>query len=372
MNNWRKNVSLILTVIFVTALGIAQPACAAPNSKTVQAYPGVTIIYNGQQLTDTTPSYIIDGTTYIPLRMLMSSFGKGVQWDAASKKVTISDVASSGGASAATTSNEIMALQKQIDQLQSTITSLSSKIGALENDSDDDDTSLSDIKNDLNDYFEDAGDDYFGDDGITTTISLSGDEDDLAYTIKLDFDDASDYDNLKELNQTKIKSLMTAVKSRISSKTDGTDYEDADITGKLADNDTSSYYVNYNGSSFTFSWNSTSISQIQSDLNDYFEDAGDDYFSDDGITTDITLSGDEDDLAYIIELDLSSANDYSSVKQLSETRLQSLMSAVKSRISSEADGTDYEDADITGRLYDSDSSTYYVIYNGSSYNFSWD
>lgn len=252
MNNWRKNTSLFLAVVFFIMLGIVQPVGAASSTKTVQAYQGVTIIYNGQQLTDTTPSYIIDGTTYIPLRMLMSNFGKGVEWNGTNKQVIISDATS--GSITGSASQQIIALQNQIDQLQQTIATLDSRVSTLKGDSSDD-ASLSDIKSDLNDYFEDAGDDYFGDDGITASISLSGDEDDLAYTIKLDFSYADYYSDLTEVSTTDLKDLILAVKSRINSEIDDTYYEDADITGRIYDNDDSDYYVIYDGSSYTFSWN---------------------------------------------------------------------------------------------------------------------
>jgi hypothetical protein len=360
----------IMVALLVFLAGMASPAGAATNAKTVQAYQGVKIIYNGQELKDSTPSYIINGTTYIPLRLLMSSFGKGVQWDAASSTVIISDSASAVQAN----SDVVMALQKQIDQLQSSIASLTSQINNLKGSSRTSTTSLSYIRSELNDYFADAGEDYLNDEGIDTSISLTGDEDDLYYVITLDCDDADYYDDITEISQSKLKSLMSAVKSRITSEADGTDYEDADITGKLVDGNRSSYYISYNGRSYTVSWDDedVSLSDIRSELNDYFADAGEDYLGDSGIDTTIGLSGDEDDLYYTIILDFDYADYYDDVTEVSQTRLRNLMNAVKSRINSEIDNTDYEDADITGILYDDATSSYNVRYNGSSYTFSWD
>ncbi|TEB06190.1 hypothetical protein Psch_03234 [Pelotomaculum schinkii] len=116
------------------------------------------------------------------------------------------------------------------------------------------DASVSDIENTLDNYFEDAGDNYFGDDGIDVTISLDGDEDDLAYRVTLDFDDAVDYEDLTDISQTKLKTFLSAVKSKIKAEIADTDLQDADIMGKAVDNDNSSYYVEYDGSSYTFSW----------------------------------------------------------------------------------------------------------------------
>jgi hypothetical protein len=117
------------------------------------------------------------------------------------------------------------------------------------------DTSISDIASTLNKYLSGVGSDYFGDSGIAVTVSLSGDESDLAYTVKLDFDDASDdYDDLTDVSENDIESFMEDVESKLSDEIDGTDYEDADITGKVIDNDDSSYYVKYDGSDYTYSW----------------------------------------------------------------------------------------------------------------------
>ncbi len=116
------------------------------------------------------------------------------------------------------------------------------------------DISISDIKDTLNDYFEDAGDDYFSDDGIDVSIRLSGDEDDLVYTVKLDFSNSDNYEDLTDVSETELESFLNAVESKIKTEIDGTDYEDAGITGKLVDNDNSSYYVKYNGSTYTFGW----------------------------------------------------------------------------------------------------------------------
>ncbi|OPX85740.1 MAG: hypothetical protein A4E53_03383 [Pelotomaculum sp. PtaB.Bin104] len=124
---------------------------------------------------------------------------------------------------------------------------------SVDEDNDDNDTSLSDVEATLNDYFEGAGDEYFGDDGIVVTISLEGDEDELAYQVSLDFSDAVDYDNLTEITQTDLETFLDAVKSEIDANIDDTDFENADITGSAVDDNNSGDYVEYDGSSYTFS-----------------------------------------------------------------------------------------------------------------------
>lgn len=238
---------------------------------------------------------------------------------------------------------------------------------------DESESDLSDIADDMEDTFSDSGDDYFSDDGIAVTVGLSGDEDELAYTVRLDFDDADSYDNLTDLNESDIDSFLDAVVSELTDAIDGTDYEEADITGKLIDYNTSSYYVKDNGSSYSYSWNDDfSLSDVREKLYDDFEDAGDTYFEDDGIATTISLSGDEDELVCTIRLDFDDASDFDELSDLSESDMETFLEDVTDEISDEIEDTDYEDADITGKLVDNNDSSLYVKYDGSDYTNSWD
>jgi len=386
LRDYQKKLLISLTAVLILIFGAVSVYGASNVSTVVQAYTGVKIVYNGTTLTSESQPYIINNTTYVPIRMLMNQFGKDISWDGTNQQVIIKDSATE------------VSKDQQITELKNQITTLNAKIGGLETalgNADTtirsidealskysktadvgltNDTSINDIKLTLNDYFDSAGNDYFSDDGIITTISLNGDANDLAYTIKLDFNNANDFANLTDVSQTKLKSLMITAKSKINSEIAGTSYADANLTGKLVDNDNSSYYVKYDGSSYTYSWDntsSTSISQIKTTLNNYFDTAGNDYFSDDGIITTISLSGDTSDLAYTIKLDFSNANDYSNLTSVSQTKVKSLMIALKSKINTEVAGTNYADAKLTGKLVDNDSSGYYVTYNGSVYTFSY-
>jgi len=62
-----------------------------PILNNVKAYSGVKIVYNGNELTADKSPYIINDTTYIPLRMLMENFGKNVFWDSINYRVVIID-----------------------------------------------------------------------------------------------------------------------------------------------------------------------------------------------------------------------------------------------------------------------------------------
>lgn len=372
MTKRKRTTLLALAIVTVLLLSLGTAVSAASNVLNVKAYTGAKILYNGQQLTGDTQPLIINDTTYVPIRMLMNNFGKAIAWDGTNMQVIITN-----GTAEAEKEAQLINLQKKNAELEKTIQTLNDKIKQLE---DDEDISLSDIKETLADYFEDAGDDYLDDDDLTFTFSVSGDEDDISYTIKADFDDSREYDDLTDCSTSKIKSFMNAVKSKINSEIDGTDFEDADITGKLVNSDDSGEYVKYNGSSYTYSWDdddeddndsNTSLSSIVSAMRSEFSGAGQEYFDDYGIDTTINISGDDEEIYYTIKLDFDDASDYEDLSEVSETDVRSFLAYFKAQLLYEIRNTDYEDAEITGKLSDANDSSLYVTYNGSTYNFSY-
>lgn len=364
-----KRLLMVLFTMSVLVAGSATVASASPSPVKVTAYPGVTINYNSKVLSGSNQPYIINNVTYVPFRLLMENFGKNVSWDAANYQVLITDGTS---AKELELYNQIADLKNKNAELEKTIASLNTQVTTLQASADTDDISTGDLKETLEDYFSDAGDDYFGDDGINFTYSLSGDEDDLVYTIKIDFDDADDYEDLTEVSTSYIQSFLSAVKSKINSEVYDTDFEDADITGKLVDNDNSSNYVTYNGSSYTYSWSDDDIDDVEETVVDYFDDldVGDYYFADDGVEVTITVDGDEDNIAYRVKIDCSDS-DYTDISEINSTRLTAFLKALKSKITSEINDTDFEDADITGLAYDVNSTSLKVTFDGSSYDYSW-
>lgn len=406
MKNYKRDLLIALASILIVVFGAVTVYGASNVSTVLQAYKGVKVVYNGTTLTSTSEPYIINNTTYVPIRMLMDKIGKDISWDAANQQVIINNGA------------EEIAKDKQIEDLKNQVTSLNAKIKGLETALGNADTTirtiddtlnkynktvssttttttnttnttntnsntnttntssktLNDFQTNLNNFFEDAGDDYLDDDGIEFNIGLSGSTAELVYNITLDFDDADDYDRLTQVDQSDVKSLLNIVKSKISSEISVTDYKNANITGKLSDQDNSNYYVKFNGSTYSFSWDEDDvISDVTDYLDDYFEDGGDTYFSDKGIAFEFNISGDKEDLKYEIYINFDDAEDEDNenLDDLNKTYVQNFLKKVKSCISSEIDGTDYEDASITGYLYDDDDDDYYVRYNGTSYSFSY-
>ena len=377
MKKYKRELLVALVSVMIVVFGAVSVYGASNISTVVQAYKGVKIVYNGTTLTSESEPYIINSTTYVPIRMLMNQFGKDISWDGENQQVIINNSA------------DEVNKEKQIEDLKNQITALNAKIKGLETALGNADTTirtidetlskyqkassvvttpgstdsksnttLGDMQTNLNKFFKDAGYDYFNDRGISFKINLGGNAVELVYEISLDFDNSYEYSRLNQVSQSNIKSLLNIVKSKISSEVTGTNYQDAKITGKLSDQDNSNYYVKYNGSSYTFSWDETSntVSDITKYLNDYFKDKGDVYFSDNKIKFDISLSGDKNEISYKIYIDFNKSRDYDDLTEVNKTYVRNFLNQVKSIITSKTNGSTFKNAEITGYLYDDGNS----------------
>ncbi len=172
---------LIFTSIF---------ASAASTKKMLEAYYGVKIQYNGNILTSTNQPFIVNGSTYVPLRMIMDSFGdKSVQWDAANQKVIIANSTSN---MEAVYMQQIIDRNKQIDDLKAQIVTLKDDNAYLKDQINNPDLDIDDLEDDLDDKYEDYDD-------KNISISLDGDKDKVELTVKIDKSDWDDFsDNQKE------------------------------------------------------------------------------------------------------------------------------------------------------------------------------
>ncbi len=270
MKGDKVKMPVMLITALVFTISTISVVYADSISEKVQAYLGVSIQYNGQYLAADKQPYIINDTTYVPLRMLMNNFDKDISYDAVSKIVLIKDRENSSAAGMnnniddlnsriailksqvnklqsenSTVKSQNEALLKENKELSTKITTLNNRIAALEDYNDE----LSDIEDGLYDDYADAGDDYLNDDDVDFSITLYGDEDYVEFEIYLDFSDSNKNYDMEDVSITYIKNLMKAIYDDLKDALeDSKDYEDADITGITIDD--SGNEIEYDGKRF--------------------------------------------------------------------------------------------------------------------------
>ena len=91
-----KVIALVLSLCIVISM-FALPALAKTGKQTAElAYRDIKIILNGNLITPKDANgkvvepFIIDGTTYLPLRAVAEALGLNVQWDGNTSTVTLS------------------------------------------------------------------------------------------------------------------------------------------------------------------------------------------------------------------------------------------------------------------------------------------
>ncbi|WP_289137601.1 copper amine oxidase N-terminal domain-containing protein [uncultured Brevibacillus sp.] len=223
--------ALVLTVgLFPTS------SSASVATKNLQAkYNNIKVLYNGAAVPTTVEPFIVNGTTYIPLRMMAGVFNKDITWDGTTYTINVKDQADSQHAA------ELAARDAQIRTLQSKIDSLNKEIADLEddldkkknNDDDDFDDRLSDLEKQLNKDYDDFRD-------LDWEITLDGDEDEIEVEIEIDLDEYQD--EFDDLDDDDFEELVEDIVSDIWDE-----FDDADVTGKIIDSDTGKKKYSFEG-----------------------------------------------------------------------------------------------------------------------------
>ncbi len=350
MLNKRKRWKTILGtslagILLASSLGYAT---TAGTKKMQEAWYGtINIIYNGQDKTAEFEPFVVDGTSYVPLRTMSDIFNKNLDWNEYTNTATVSDKVT----------ENVEFWKKQIIIKDIEISELERKVEKLEKEVKDTSyISLRDMEIDLNKKY----DRY---ERIDFEIFLKGDERNIDVRIETDlYDYRSRWDNLSNRDIT----------NYIEDICDDILYEfpDANIDGYIRDTDDRKDLLTF----YTTTRGRVVIDddyRYYDDYDDYYdlslrdlerelEDGYYDYFKD--ITLDIRLKGDSKYATFIIDIDY----DYYKRKwnDLSDSQIKRLMSNIY-------DDIEYEwgRAEIDGYVYDtygrSDLATYYKTSGGS-------
>jgi hypothetical protein len=320
MKKWKKPLSVLSATALLSGVLFTTSVDASSAVKKVDAhYKNIKIINNSQEVTidPKAEPFLLNGVTYIPLRMLGELYNKNVQWNGTSNTIMIKDITTPISQTTVDILNaQIKAKDTQIAQLQAEINKLkeSQKVGNLD-----------DLEDQLNDDYYDYYDDL--DD---VEITLSGDKDDI--DIRIDVN-AMDWNLLSSSEKTNF--LQDIIDDIFD------EFEDADLTGTIKDADNSKQLATFD----TDSQDKVKLTAVASDIEDLEDELNDDYYDTDGIDDIyISLDGDEDDIDLTIEVNVDDWDDLDE-----DDKLDFLQDIVDDIL------YEFEDAEIDGTIEDEDN-----------------
>ncbi|WP_094549576.1 copper amine oxidase N-terminal domain-containing protein [Petroclostridium xylanilyticum] len=333
----KKKLLAVITAFIIT-LSLISVVHAAGNIKKLDAwYADIKIISNNQQINMDVQPFVVNGTTYVPLRTLANIFNKDVHWDSNSYTITITDKPDP------TVDN----LKQQLQAKDYQIYLLEQKVKMLEG------RQTSSYRLDIDDLEDELNDDYSEYEDIKFNISLSGDEDDITVRIYIDM---SKYgDEWRRLTTGDKKEFLQDICDVIKDE-----YPDADIDGYIKSSSGSSTLL-----SFSTSSNGTVRLGYNTDLSDLEEELDDkyyDYFDD--VELSIELDGNEDDITFYININY---NKYKSKwNSLTNSQIQTLMSKIYNDIKNE-----FSNKYIEGYVYDTYNQQKLAKYYRSSSGYTY-
>ena len=276
--------ALAVTALTATSIG------AANYSRTINAtYKNIKVNYNGTTSTLSTEPFLVNGSTYVPLRAVSEVMGADVKWDGVNNIVMING----GNNTSSINNSQLAALQQDVSLKEAQIQSLNTQITQLQ-------AELANYKNSSNTTTSTSGSDI-------TSTELQATEDLLNkdYTNELSDDIDMDYDLTKKssslklilsyteksentafnkISQKKVANYLEDICAVIAEKhsdiaiTGSIEYKDNDVVtfeyskkGKLTysygfDSDDVDKYVEDNYSKFTVYGESVSIKDVSASI----------------------------------------------------------------------------------------------------------
>ncbi|KYH33583.1 copper amine oxidase N-terminal domain-containing protein [Neomoorella mulderi] len=215
----------LLALALVAAGGTAE---ASVGRKTLNVdYNNVKLNVNGT-LVNVQPEqepFIVNGVTFVPLRLVAEALNSNVDWQADTSTVIINSKTSPEVINLKMQliekDKEIQSLQQQVAQLQQ---ELAAKSGA----------SLDDLEGDLRDAYKKIGYVYLD------NLNLSGDSDNVRVEVLVDLDDYGD--EWADLSNSKIESWLDDVVGAIQDELS----EDTEVSGEIINSYNDDVLVKFN------------------------------------------------------------------------------------------------------------------------------
>lgn len=282
MLNNKKKIALMIAVLMLV-LSFSTTGFAAWATKTLQAsYRNITVFVNNTQKVATNANgtvvepFIVDGTTYVPLRGIAEMLGYQVSFNPTTYRIDI-------------VGTDVAALAAQITQKDARIKELETQLAKYST------VSLSSLEDDLEDDYSKLGT------VAIKSITLKGDKNNIELQIYVDLTRTTDYEAWKAMSDTTKKTAIQNMVDDILYV-----YKDANVTGFVQDNYDNSKILKFSldsrdrvvlGSTGTVD----DIADLEDELNDLFYR----YYYETGkyVSFEIFVDGDEDDIILELEVD---------------------------------------------------------------------
>ena len=268
---------LTTTMILVGSLGLS--AYGASITKNLKAYYGTSrIIVDGKDVTNTIEPFIVDGATYIPLRVVANTFNKKVDWNPLTSTATITDDLTQVDNYY---QGEILKRDIRIMELESKIQKLEKELEEKK------EISLDDLEDQLNKDHDEYRD-------IEFEITLSGKPSDVEVKIEVDL-----YDFDKEWKALTEARKVTYLQDIVDDILEA--YPDADVEGYIRDIDAKKTVLEFTiDKKDKVSIDSKSIGDID-DLEEYLDDEYYNYFT--GVEVSIELEESKSKVTFYVDVD---------------------------------------------------------------------
>jgi hypothetical protein len=217
---------IVFVAVMMLTLSFASSGFAANTMSNLKAYyKNITVYKNGGLFNFSHEPFIVDGTTYVPLRDMAEMLDKEVTWDGVSYKIGVND---KPGQSTVELTQQVFNQQLTISQLETKIKNLESQLE--EKEESEKSTSLKDLANDLLDDY-----DQIVKNVKVSDISISGSKNDVEVEVTLNLKDTESYDAWEELVDDDMGKIEKYLQKIVNAILDIEKYEDADITGVIYD-----------------------------------------------------------------------------------------------------------------------------------------
>lgn len=285
-----KKVVFLVTAMLVISFSLGSVAFAADNFQNLRAWFGdIKIFTNNQQVQLSAKPFIVDGTTYVPLRAVSDIFNKDIYWDGVNYRIDINDKPTLPDENIFYLTQQLVERQTKITELEKKVAELEAKLEENKNTSN---SSISELEKFLNKEFGTYK-------RVNFDIDLSQSKDKITVSIYVDLSKQSSRWN--DLSSSDIKDLLQDITDEILY-----DFKNADVTGTIEDssknrnNELVYFYTNSRGNvvvegSSTGS-NTSSISQMEDYLNR-------NHYKHKSVEFDIQLSGNKDKIRVYLVAD---------------------------------------------------------------------